>query len=91
MTNVETKDIYLYFEVQDMTEDEQGNSYPAGIKVCVAKSVTTDSYDTVAAKFETIAALNEQALIQALRLDEIFSTDKIRCITKEEYEREYGE
>ncbi len=88
---VETKDIYLHFEVQDMAEDEEGNLCPAGVKVCVAKSVTLEAYDTLAYRFEALAATDERAVFYALKLDEILDVDKVRFITRKEYEREYGD
>lgn len=91
MTNVETKDIYLYFEVQDGAEDEEGNPCPAGMKVRVAKNVTMDAYIVLAAKFEAVAATDKKALIHMLGLDDLFDADKLQFITREEYEQEYGE
>ena len=88
---VETKDIYLHFEVQNIAEDEQGNPCPAGMKVCVAKSVTLEAYDMLAARFEALAATDERAVFHVLKLDEILDVDKVRFITREEYERKYGE
>lgn len=80
-----------YNEVQDMAEDEEGNPCPSGMKVCVAKNVTLEAYDILAAKFEALAATDERLLIHRLGLDELFGACKLRFITREEYEREYGD
>lgn len=84
---VETKDIYLHFEVQDMAEDEEGNPCPSGMKVCV----TLEAYDILAAKLEALAATDERLLIHRLGLYELFGACKLRFITREEYERKYGD
>lgn len=86
-----TKDVNLYIEVQDMAEDEQGNPCPAGVKVCIAKNVTMDAYTVLTAKLEAVAATDEKALMHILGLDNMLDTDKLRFITHEEYEQEYGD
>ena len=82
------KDLNLYFEVKDMSVDDEGNLFPAGIKVTIAKDVTLDSYEKMV---NAIREVDEKALMLGLNMDMLFDIEKASLITEEEYERNYGD
>ena len=86
--NVETKDFNLYFEIKDMSTDDEGNLFPAGIKVTIAKNVALDSYEKMV---KAIKEMDEKTLMVGLNMDRLFDIDKARLISQEEYERDYGD
>lgn len=82
------KDLNLYFEVKDMSVDDEGNLFPAGLKVTIAKDVTLDSYEKMV---NAIREVDEKALMLGLNMDMLFDIEKASLITEEEYERNYGD
>lgn len=82
------KDFNLYFEIKDMSEDDEGNLFPAGIKVTIARNITLEAYEEM---LNEIKEVDEKTLMKWLNMDWLFDVDKARLISKEEYERDYGD
>lgn len=82
------KDFSLYFEIKDLSADDEGNLFPAGIKVTIAKNITLEEYEKI---LNRIKSVDEKTLMKWLNMDELFNIDKARIITQEEYERDYGD
>ena len=82
------KDLNLYFEAKDMSEDDEGNLLPAGIKVTIAKNIAIETYEKM---LNEIEEADEKTLMKWLNMDELFDIDKARLISQEEYERLYGD
>lgn len=82
------KDLNLYFEIKDMSEDDEGNLFPAGIKVTIAKNIAIETYEKMLNEIEEV---DEKTLMKWLNMDELFDIDKARLISQEEYERLYGD
>ncbi len=82
------KDFNLYFEIKDLSVDDEGNLLPAGIKVTIARNITLEAYEEMLNKIKEV---DEKTLMKWLNMDELFNIDKARIITQEEYERDYGD
>lgn len=82
------KDFSLYFEIKDMSVDDEGNLLPAGIKVTIAKNITLETYEKM---LDKIKEVDEKTLMMWLNMDKLFDVDKARLISQEEYERDYGD
>lgn len=82
------KDFSLYLEIKDLSADDEGNLFPAGIKVTIAKNITLEEYEKI---LNRIKSVDEKTLMKWLNMDELFNIDKARIITQEEYERDYGD
>ena len=82
------KDFNLYFEIKDMSEDDEGNLLPAGIKVTIAKNIAIKTYEKM---LNEIKEVDEKTLMNWLNMDGLFDVDKARLISQEEYERLYGD
>ena len=82
------KDLNLFFEIKDMSTDDEGNLLPAGIKVTIAKNITLEEYEEI---LNRINSIDEKTLMKWLNMDELFNIDKASLISQEEYERLYGD
>ena len=57
------KDFSLYFEIKDVSEDDEGNLLPATIKVTIARNITLEAYEEMlnkikeVGKFETYSGI----------------------------------
>lgn len=82
------KDFNLYFEIKDMSTDDEGNLFPAGVKVTLARNITPEAHEEM---LNRIKDVDEKSLMKWLNMDELFNVDKARLISQEEYERLYGD
>lgn len=83
------KDVILYFEVDDMSIDEEtGELGPAGIKLKIGQC-DDEKYETVMKGINTLETL--QNFVAYIGLKDMFAGKDFRLITKEQYDERYGD
>ena len=85
MQSATTKDINIYLEVKNMTQDEAGNPAPAGLKVTIGRSDENINYR------EMTKDLNIPAFLKWLKILPMVNPEDVTVITPEEYQERYGD
>ena len=79
--------VRLYLEIDDLAIDENGNTAPAGLCVALDISDGTKLPDYQ----ELVQSIKKEDMLRLTGLDGLAEPDDVRFITREEYEREYGD